>query len=138
MTTTLTTVRSELRDVLKDGGLYAISYFPARPNPPVVVIDGGDPYVDVLQEKTFDEEGHEFSATATVRLDVVIIAGTGDSEALRNSLDSMLFSTLVQISTAEREWNVDRVSQPFYQEVAQAIYLSVRVSISTQIDLEEV
>lgn len=135
MTWSLRAVRTEVRDQLNTAGLPNVfSYWPQRVNPPMVIIDGGDPYLDELEDKSLQDQTDEYHAKATVRLELTVVAGKGDSEVMRDNLDDLLCKTLVAV----QNWNVERVSQPFQLDAGNALFLAVRVTVTATFDLEEV
>lgn len=139
MTWTLREVRTELRGQIRTAGLNAVSHWPQRLNPPVVIIDGGDPYLDIIQDKTFTQDGQEFKALATVRLEVTLVSGIGDNEVMRDNLDDLVCKVLSVLTSVDRAWTVERVSQPFLQGDLNGNYgLAVKVTVTTEFDLEEV
>jgi hypothetical protein len=141
VTWSLVALRNEVKDQLVAAGLTnVVAYWPdSLYTVPLVIVDGGDPYLDIIPEKTFVQAGQEFTATATARLRVTIAVGSGDSEALRNALDVLLCQVLAAIGGFERVWEIDPIEAPFIQGFAgSATALAIRVSMRTEFELKEV
>jgi hypothetical protein len=140
MTWTLVALRNEVKDQFVTAGLpNVVAYWPnTLYATPLVIVDAGDPYLDVLEDASFVEVGQEFTAKATVRLRVTVCVGSGDSEALRNALDALLSQTLAAIGGFERVWEIDPIDAPFIQGFTDAQALAIRVTMRTELELKEV
>jgi hypothetical protein len=135
MTWTLTAVREQVSETLAAGGIDCVAYLPESPNPPVVLIGAGDPWVQEVEDPSIEEYGRNTTPAATVRLELTLIAGLGSSESMQITLDELASMVWVLLRP---DWTMETLSQPFQLDVANALYLASKVSVTAQIDLKEV
>jgi hypothetical protein len=141
VTSSLRAIRTEVKDQLKLAGLPNVkAAWPDKyANTKTVIVDADDPYLDFIEDASFYEAGREFNALATVRLRVTVLVGNGDTEALRNTLDDLLVQVLAAVGALERNWTIEPIGGPFYEGTyGPNPPLAIRVSMRTQLDLEEV
>ena len=140
MTWNLKDVRGEVKAQLTYGlvgvatGMEVFSYLPARINPPAVLIGAGDPYLELVDPKTFQNYTDPYKGKTTVRLELTIVAGVGDNERTQDALDNLICKTLDNV----RNWDIERVTQPFQLDANGSLYLSARVVMTAEFTLEEV
>lgn len=135
-------IRSEVKGQLENGlagfpaptGFQVFSYLPARINPPAVLIGAGDPYLEDLAPTTFQNISNPYKGKTTVRLELTLVAGVGDNEKTQNALDDLICKVIDNV----RNWDIERVSQPFQLDTNGALYLSTRVVMTAEFTLEEV
>lgn len=92
--------RSAMAAALTRAEFTAFDHVPARPVGPFAMVVPGSPYF---------EDGDTFG-TGTVRLDVWIVAGQGDTAALADALDEQIDRAVNAL--AADEYHVETVGQP--------------------------
>lgn len=136
MTWTLTTFRKDLTAHLRTAEINAVPFWAPRLTPPLVIVDGAETWLSGLEEKSFDELSQEYSAKATLTLQVTIIAGE-DNESARDTLDDLTIRTLQAVSNFT-DWDGNTAVSQVFLETQNATYLASRFTVTKEITLEEV
>lgn len=119
MTNTLTIARGELKDLLVDAGLTAVNYLPERPQPPMVIVTPGQPYL---------RRGEQFG-THVIGLTVLLLANKATNEVMTEELDDMIAAVTVAVFTA-KGFNLKQVDPPSQFQVGNAQYLGCTADVT--------
>jgi len=119
MVSTLTAIRTEVRDLIVAAGIKSQEYTAEALVPPVAVVVPGEPYLS--PSSTFG--AHD------VNLQVLLIGGKGTNKTVTAQLDAMT-ETVIE---ALREWDLANVAQPGLLTVNGARYLGTVLYLSTTI-----
>ena len=92
--------RTEVATLLGGAGFTAFDHVPSRPIPPFAMVVPGSPYL----------EGGDTFGGKTLRFDVWVIAGQGDTSALSDALDDQIVTAIAALEADDL--HVESVSQP--------------------------
>lgn len=121
---TLTQQRTELVSLLTGAGLQAVSYLPARPNPPVAIVSPNQPWL---------EQGAQFGQYRS-KFTVLLLTRTADNEVVTEQLDAM--AVQVAVALAEGRFTLRGVDQPQSFQVGSAAYLGATCDVTVDDWLE--
>lgn len=110
--------RTAVADTLTAADFAAVDHVPARPIPPLAMVVPGSPYL----------EGGDTFGGKTMRLDVWIIAGQGDTAALSDALDDQIVRAVAALEADDL--HVENVSQPIqWQPASGSTYLVAIIGV---------
>lgn len=118
-------LRGGLQEILEAIGVPVRAELPSRFTPPIAILVPGAPYIDA---------GETYS-TFSVRFEVVLIAGTGTSEAVGDRLGSLIQDAVHLINDSDNFY-LEQVSQPSLYKDGNATYLAATISVLVNDTLE--
>lgn len=129
MVNALTTLRTDVKEVLEDAGLKAAEYVNEAVVPPVCVVVPASPYI------TTPEGENPFGYPYTVVLNVLVIGGKGTNKTAATNIDSMIVNV---VDTLDEDWDVTEVTAPMEMTLNNGTYLGavVTLEITTSITKE--
>lgn len=119
----LSDLRSELVEAINGAGYAAEGYVPEGIDPPIVIINPSDPYV----ERGDTLKANEFQ----VNYDLNLVAQTAINSAVTEELDNMIEGVVLALS----DWHIVGVGQPFITIENSANFLAARVQVATIIEI---
>lgn len=114
----LTDIRSIIKDVVETSGVPVAAAMPDRFTPPIAILIPGSPYIS---------EGDTFGSF-TVRHEVVVLAGQGENASTVNSLGTLVERAVHSVVEDDLLF-LDEVSQPALFSHRGAEYLSCVLSV---------
>jgi len=118
----LMTVSNNIAQTLKDAGLTAFPYIPARINPPLAVIAAGSPFVS--------SEGVAFGEFKT-RWEITVIAPTGANDVSTEKLYDLVEDSIVALVNSK--YIVDEAGKAYALEANGAMYAAIDIKINTNV-----
>ena len=115
------TIAAALDAVLAPLGARAYPYLPNRLNPPLALVQPGDPYLEPNATAGFAV------GSWTIRHEVILLVAPGDNDKQADSLDALLEAALVPLV----DHGITSVGQPYPLEVGNSAYTACRVSLTT-------
>lgn len=116
---------SGLRDAITAGlaaaGIRAYANLPDRLQPPLALVQPGDPYLTPSDTAGYAKGGW------TIRHEVVVIVPPGDNRIQTTALDALIEDALAAVI----DWGVVQVNQPYTLQVGDAQYLACRIQLVT-------
>ena len=119
---TLAQARQEIKLVLDRAGYSVSTFVPARPTPPLVVLEPGEPYM---------EEGETFSSF-NVRFQLICLAAVATNEKATEALDQMIMDIVDELET----YFIDSVERPGSFEANGVSYLGTTIQISDRKEIQ--
>lgn len=120
--TTLADLRTDLTDALRDGGLDAHGHLPERIQPPVVLVEPGEPYLT-------DEPDHVPAGHLQVAYDLHVIGRQATAAEQTRRMDDLITTALDALDTTQ--WAPGDVARPYTLTVGSASYLATRITVTT-------
>lgn len=125
MSNSLTTTRTRLRDLLAGAGLTSVDYLPERPQPPMVIVVPGQPYL---------QRGERFGQHK-IGLTILMLTRTATNERASEELDELITTATIAVFNADG-FSLDRVEAPHQFQVNNATYLGCTADVTTADQLE--
>ncbi len=101
-------------------GVSVIDYMPERPQPPLVIVAPGTPYL--VPGTTF--------GTFTTRFTLILLTRTGPNEVVTADLDDLVATVVVTVA-ASTDFTVVEVSTPASFAANGATYLGATIDVTT-------
>lgn len=116
---TLTSIREEVKDALKEEGYNAAEYVAENIVPPVCIVVPSDSYITTpVGQNPF---GHY-----SVTLQVLLIGGKGTNKTAAEKIDSMIIGV---VDTLDEQWDVTEVTAPQNMNLKGINYIGAVVTL---------